>query len=358
MDTLVDEAIGCFLQLFPDRTMLSFDFNVRALLALIMISLVCGAVGSLVVGNRMAFFSDALAHTAFAGVALGILLAFVFRLPREQLFHWITPVMAAFGIAVGAGIFIIRERTSQSNDTIIGVFFAGAIGLGAILMKVGSKVIYFPMEEFLFGSLAQVKSFDLLVLAGLVGLTAVFLCFCYNDVVFASFNSSLASSRRIRVRLYQFLFIALLAVIVNVCITAVGALLINGLLIVPAAAAANMCRNMRQLFRWSIGICLAAALLGQWLNWEVKIPLEESASGLHFARLGEGGTIVVLSVVFFFLSMLVGPWLRGRPVADNAWPAAGVDALAPRAVRPAEVASGQPIGMIDQGKPLRHKNEP
>jgi hypothetical protein len=107
---------------------------------------------------------------------------------------------------------------------------------------------------------------------------------------------------------------------------------------------------MRQLFRWSIGICLTAALLGQWVNWEVKIPLEESASGLHFARLGEGGTIVVLSVVFFFLSMLVGPWLRGRPVADNAWPAAGVDSKSPGA--------GPAIGIIEQGKQLRHKNEP
>jgi zinc transport system permease protein len=358
METFVDEAIGCIRQLFAERTMLSYDFNVRALLALIMISLVCGAVGSLVVVNRMAFFSDALAHGSFAGVALGILLAFFLRLPREQLFHWIVPVMAAFGIAFGAGIFVIRERTAQSNDTIIGVFFAGAIGLGAILMKVGSKVIYFPMDEFLFGSLGQVHSLDLIVLAGLVGLTALFLCFCYNDLVFASFNSSLASSRRIRVRLYQFLFIALLAVIVNVCITAVGALLINGLLIVPAAAAANMCRNMRQLFRWSIGICLTAALLGQWLNWEVKIPLEESASGLHNARLGEGGTIVVLSVVFFFLSMLIGPWIRGRPVADNAWLAAGVDAHGPHGARPAGVASGQPIGIIEQGKQLRHQNEP
>jgi zinc transport system permease protein len=312
----LDELIDFFRQLFPPGTMLYYDFNFRAMLALVLISFMCGAIGSLVVGNRMAFFSDALAHSAFAGVALGILLAFLLRLPRDDLFSWITPVMAGFGIVVGLGIFVIRERTAQSNDTVIGVFFAGSIGLGAILMKVGSALIHFPTDEFLFGSLASVGGSDLLLLAALVVVTGVFLYFCYNDLVFASFNSSLAKSRRIPVRLYTFLFIALLAVIVNVCITAVGALLINGLLIVPAAAAGNLCRNMRQLFRWSIGLCLTAALMGQWLNWEIKIPLPGGESGIGYARLGEGGTIVVLSVVFFFVSMVVGPWLRDRPLAS------------------------------------------
>jgi zinc transport system permease protein len=308
MEAWLNDVLDLLGQLFPKGTMLSFDFNLRAMLALIFISIMCGAVGSLVVGNRMAFFSDALAHAAFAGVALGILLAFLLRLPREELLTWITPVMAVFGILVGLGIFVIRERTSQSNDTVIGVFFAGSIGLGAILMKVGSRLIRFPTDEFLFGSLANVSTWDLLVLAALTLLTGVFLYFCYNDLVFASFNSSLARSRRIPVRLYTFLFIALLAVIVNVCITAVGALLINGLLIVPAAAASNLCRNMRQLFRWSIGLCLAAALLGQWINWETKIPLSDR----EYARFGEGGTIVVLSVVFFFVSMVIGPRLLGN----------------------------------------------
>jgi zinc transport system permease protein len=345
MEAWLDQAIDFLRQQFPYGTMLYYDFNVRAMLALVLISIMCGAVGSLVVANRMAFFSDALAHSAFAGVALGILLAFFLRLPRDELFRWITPVMATFGIIVGLGIFVIRERTAQSNDTVIGVFFAGAIGLGAILMKIGSTLIHFPTDEFLFGSLAAVGAADILVLAALVVVTAAFLYFCYNDLVFASFNTSLAKSRRIPVRLYTFLFIALLAVIVNVCITAVGALLINGLLIVPAAAAANLCRNMRQMFRWSIGICLAAALLGQWLSWEVKIPLPGGESGIGYARLGEGGTIVVLSVVFFFLSMLLGPWLRNRPLPGS------------DPIRQVEVASAPQTAIIDGGE-CRHRNEP
>src|SRR5580700_10488206 len=117
----LDQAIMWFCRHFESGTFFYYDHNVRSLLAVVLVSLACGAVGSLVVGNRMAFFSDALAHSAFAGVAIGILMAFLLRLPRDELFHWITPVMAAFGVVVGLAIFVIRERTSQSNDTVIGV---------------------------------------------------------------------------------------------------------------------------------------------------------------------------------------------------------------------------------------------
>ena len=118
------------------------------------------------------------------------------------------------------------------------------------------------------------------------------------------------------IRLYQYLFIVLLATIVNACLTAVGALLINALLVVPAATAAILCRNLRQLFRWSIALCLVTCLAGQWLNWEVRIPTGQGQT----ARLGEGGTIVVLNVLLYFLAMLLAPWLRAR--ADRAVAAA------------------------------------
>jgi zinc transport system permease protein len=313
METWLDNAIQFLCQQFPDRTMLAYDFNLRATLALVFIGVICGAVGSLVVGNRLAFFSDALAHSAFAGVSIGILIALLLQLKHEDLYHWITLVMIIFGILTGLGIVFVREKTSQSSDTVIGVFFAGAVGLGAILLKIGSSVIRFPTDDFLFGSLASVKSSDLLALAALLVATGVLLTWTYNGLVFSNFNLSLARSRRIPLRLYNYLFIALLAVIVNLCLSAVGALLINALLVVPAATAVNLCSNMRQLFRWSILLCLLTSLLGQWLSWEVPIPI----SGHGTARLGEGGTIVVLNVALFFVSMVVGPWLRTRPAVGK-----------------------------------------
>jgi zinc transport system permease protein len=312
MDAWLDELIFWLSRLAPERTMLAYDFNLRALFALVLISIICGSVGSLVVGNRMAFFSDALAHSAFAGVALGILSAIVLRLPRERLFDWILPVMIVFGIVTGLGIVFVRERTAQSNDTVIGVFFAGAIGLGAILLKVGSTVVRFPTDEFLFGSPASVGSGHVLALAALLVLTLALLAWTYNGLVFASFNASLARSRRIPLRLQNYLFITLLAVIVNLCLSAVGALLINALLVVPAATAVNLCGNMRQLFRASVALCLLSSLSGQALSWEVAV-----RTGVN---LGEGGTIVVLCVILFFASMVIRAARARRELRRTAVP--------------------------------------
>jgi zinc transport system permease protein len=312
MENWLDSSIRVLCECFPADTLLSYDFNMTALLALVLTSIMCGAIGSLVVANRMAFFSDALAHTAFAGVAIGILSAIVLELPREEHVQGITTVMIVFGILTGLGIVFVREQTSLSSDTVIGVFFAGAIGLGAILLKVGSAMIRFPTDEFLFGSLAGVSSGHLLALAGLLVATGALLTWTYNGLVFANFNVSLARSRRIPLQLYNYLFIALLAVIVNLCLRAVGVLLINALLVVPAATAANLSLNMRQMFRWSVALCLVTSLAGLWLNWEVSIPARGVA-----VHLGEGGTIVVLNVMLFFLSMVLGPWLRRRPAVGQ-----------------------------------------
>jgi zinc transport system permease protein len=311
MESLVTDIVEWVRHLAPAGTMLSFEYNVRGLIALIFISVICGSIGSLVVGSRMAFFSDALAHTAFAGIALGILIAYLRNLSGEDLYSWVTPVMIAVGIVVGIGIVFVREQTGQSSDTVIGVFFAGAIGIGAIMLKVGNAKFYFPPHDFLFGNLVTAQEGHLLELAALLLITLAFLAWAYNGLVFATFNASLARSRRVPFRAYQYVFVALLAVIVNVCLSAVGALLINALLVVPAATAANLCHNLRQMFRWSVGVCLACCVAGQWLNWELRIPV----GGGRSTPMGEGGTIVVLSVILFFGSMALGPWLKRKPVA-------------------------------------------
>ena len=318
MESAVADFVRWVQEHAPAGTMLAFEYNVRGFIALLFISVMCGAIGSLVVGSRMAFFSDALAHTAFAGIALGILIAYLRNLSGEDLYSWVKPVMIAVGLFVGLAIVFVRERTGQSSDTIIGVFFAGSIGIGAIMLKVANAKFYFPSHDFLFGNLVTVNAVDLLELAALLIITLAFLGWAYNGLVFATFNTSLARSRRVPFRLYQYLFVALLAVIVNVCLSAVGALLINALLVVPAATAANACHNLRQMFRWSVGLCLMCCLAGQWLNWEIHIPIGVNQRGQSVSTpMGEGGTIVVLSVVLFFVSMALGPWLKSTPHAPR-----------------------------------------
>ena len=303
----LEQWIHTLCDWFPPQTFLSYPWNMKGLIAIALVGLICGAVGSLVVGNRMAFFSDALAHCAFAGVALGLLLGVVTGADDEQFSQWITLVMITFGILVGLGIAFVREFTAQANDTVIGVFYAGAIGLGAVFLKAGSGRRYLPPEDFLFGNLVTVQSTDLLILAGLTVVAGAVLALMYNNLLFTSFNRSLALSRRIPVRLCSYLFIILLALIVNLCLKVVGAMLINALLVVPAATAANWCRNMRQLFWVSVFLCLFVGVGGHWISSEIQLP---TPGGGKPSRPGESGTIVVLAVLLFTLSMWLGPGLR------------------------------------------------
>jgi zinc transport system permease protein len=306
----LEEAIQAFSAQFPPSSFFSMVSNVHALIALVLVSLTCGAVGSLVVGGRMAFFTDAIAHGAFAGVSIGFLV-FAFLAadrPKDEFWQWVLPVMVSFGVLVGFGIAYVRGHTGLANDTVIGVFFAGAIGLAAMLNKLIRSRSLFNLESFLFGDPGQVGAGDLLMLFVLTLFTAGLLALIYNTLLLTGFNPSLARSRGRRVRLCQYLFVMLLAVIVNLCLKWVGVLLINALLVVPAATAANCSRNLRQMFWGTIALCLTVSLLGQLLSWEVEIRSADWPTGT--IRLGVAGTIVLLSVLLFALSMLVPTFAR------------------------------------------------
>jgi len=300
----VDWFIKAIVALAPEDTFFSYETFVKGFLAVILVCLVCGAVGSLVVGNRMAFFSDALVHCAYAGVALGLIVGFVEKLNSSDPFFrtWLPAIMVSYGSLVGLAIAYVREKTQLASDTVIGVFFAGAIGFAAVVMC--AMQTRFDVEAFLFGNLMSVSQEDLVWLTLLLIVSIAVLVFLYNPLVFTSFNPSLARSRRVPLRLCNYVFIVLLALIVNLCLRIVGAMLISALLIVPAATAALMARNLRQLFWTSIALTMIAGLGGQGLGWEV--------SNRFHIQVGMGGPIVVLAVALFFVAMALRPLLRGR----------------------------------------------
>jgi zinc transport system permease protein len=292
--------------------------NVNAFVAILLVSLICGLVSPLVVGSRMAFFSDALAHTALAGIAVGVLVLIVLTNPGavldESPHFWTVPlIMVAFGAAVGLAIAFFREVTGLSADTIIGVFFALATGFGAMLIPELNKRSRFEPERMLFGFPYYTQPEDFLFLAALLVLAVAFLGWRFNTLVFGGFNPTLAKSRGMGVRLTNYLFILLLAMVVNFSIKAVGVLLINALLVVPAAAAANLSRNLRQMFWLSLLGSLGCGLLGYWVSWRFVLPL-----GSGEVQLRPGGTIVMVVVGWFFLSILVARVLRGRRAVAGA----------------------------------------
>lgn len=284
-------------------------YHVGAFLAVLLVSSICGMVGALVVGNRMAFFSDAMAHCSFAGISLGLIIAFAmgFTAKSDEL-QWLIPlIMATFGALIGLGIAFVREHTGLASDTVIGVFFAGAIGFGAMILQAFQGRRLFDPERFLFGGPALVQPFDLLMLAILLVVTVLLMGWRYNQLVLASFNPSLARSRGIPVLLNNYLFIVLLALIVNFSITAVGVLLINALLIVPAATANNLSTNMRQMFRASLGLSVLTGLVGLWISHSVSLPIGPGEP----KQFGVSGTIICVGVLLFAVSMAV-PYLRRK----------------------------------------------
>lgn len=301
----LEHAIEMMGNQFSPETFFSYAFNIKATLAILFTCLLCGCVGGLVVGNRMAFFSDALAHCAFAGIALGLCLFMLFNVTDQQFRDMTMTIMIVFGIFVGLLIAWVRERTNLASDTVIGVFFAFAIGIGAVFMNiVARRRRVFDIEAFIFGDPLVVRPHELVYLAILFIVTIVFLLWYYNDLVLMSVHPSLALSRNVRVRLLRYLLIVLLGILVNLCLWVVGSLLINGLLIVPAATAANLARNVRQLFWWTLAVSLVSGLGGQWLSWEL--------GQRYQLRLNSGGPIIVLCCLFFFATLAIRPLLRGR----------------------------------------------
>lgn len=292
-------------------------FEVRAVLAVLAVSVTCGLVGSLVVGNRMAFFSDAMAHTAFAGVAIALLGIVVLTGARSSLeadrFLWVVPlVMVTIGAAVGVFIAFVREQTRLTNDTVIGVFFALSIGFGAMFLPALRQRVNIDIEQFLLGAVIFVTDADLAMLLGLTAVTAAAVTWRFNALVFGSFNPGLARSRGVGLRLNNYLFIVLLALVVNLSIKAVGVLLINALLIVPAAAAANVSKNLRQMFWLTLGGSVAAGLIGYVVSTRLTVPVGRGAP-LEF---GPAGTIVVVAVGGFFATMLWSA-VRGKAAATG-----------------------------------------
>lgn len=269
------------------------------MVGLIAVGIACGLVGCLVVGSRMAFFSDALAHCAFAGVSLGFLLFELIKLRMgladEQFWWWVTPLMVVFGAGVGMGVSFVRQRTNLGNDAVIGVFFAGSLGLAATLSQAISSRKIFSLEEFLFGDPLLIQSGQIILLSAVLALTALFMGLGFNGLVLGSFNTSLARSRAISIDWLQTGFIVLLAVVINVCLRVVGVLLINALLIVPAAIAMNLSSNLRQMFWITLATSVGLSVTGQIVSWEVQVRFD--------VPVGIAGTIVTLAVLAFILTM-------------------------------------------------------
>ncbi|MFA6940883.1 MAG: metal ABC transporter permease [Clostridiaceae bacterium] len=250
-----------------------FDFMKNALLGVLLVTPMFGLLGTLVVNNKMGFFSDALGHSALTGIAIGVILGI-----KNPLWS-----MLGFSVILAVVIVKVKNVNTASTDTIIGVFSSIAVALGiAILSFRGGFTKY---STYLIGDLLSIKSDDMLLL-GVTLIVVIFIwIFLFNKLLLVSVNHSLASSRGIKINFYEYMFTIIVAVIVTVSIQWVGVLIINSMLLLPAASARNIAGNIRQYHVYSVLIAVFSGVSGLLLS--------------YFLGTASGATIVLISSLFF-----------------------------------------------------------
>jgi len=257
--------------------MLEHPFMQRALAAALGIGIVCGALGFFVVLRRLAFVGVGISHAAVGGVALGLLLG-------------VPPLAAggAFGVAVALGIATLGRESRLGQDTVIGVFFSGAMALGLALASAGHGGQQ-DLFAYLFGNVLAIGQPELLGLGLLAALVLGALAATFRAQLFLAFDEELARAYGHRVATLDSLLLVLLALTVVIGVRLVGILLVEALLVVPAATAALWASHYRGQLALAIALGAASGALGLALAWQLDLAV--------------GATVALVAVAGFFASL-------------------------------------------------------
>ncbi|PID57609.1 zinc ABC transporter permease [candidate division KSB3 bacterium] len=269
-----------------------YAFVVNSLLCAIFIGPVLGGIGTMVVTKRLAFFSEAVGHAALTGVALGILWGEPSTSPYASMF--------GFCIVFGLSMNFTRNRTKMSSDTLIAVFLSISLAVGAsLLLYVTRKVNVHILDNILFGSILTVNDTDMNVLIIIVLLCLALGMPYYNKMLLASFNPYLARVRGINVTLLDYLFIVMITVLTVAAVKIIGAVLVEALLIIPAAAARNLSRSIRGFFLYSMIFSTVSCLAGIIIPLEYDVPIPS------------GGAIILVAAGFFVITTAIKTVTKG-----------------------------------------------
>ncbi len=264
LDSLVDALFGWW----------QYDFMRNAFFAILLIMPLFAMLGTLVVNNGMAFFSDALGHSALTGVGIGVLLG----LSEYRL------VMVAFAVVFALVMNRIRHSRLSSTDTVIGVFSSCGVALGLVILSRGGS--FSKYQSLLIGDILSISPGELLVLGITLAATAGIWLLCFNQLHAVSISPALARSKGIPVKLLDNLFVVLIAVIVMLAIQWVGLLIINAMLILPAAASRNVARSMRSYHLLALIFGLFSGILGLLVSYHNAV--------------AAGPMVVLIAAVLYF----------------------------------------------------------
>ncbi len=231
--------------------MLRWEFMCNALLAVLLMAPLFGTLSTMVVTGRMSFFSDALGHSAFTGIAIGCICGLSAPLWAAVAFALVFSVLFSF----------VRAKSNQAADTLIGVFSSAAVALGIFVATMGGGS-FTKYNKYLIGDILSISGAEIGILAlVLLGVSILWVLFS-NRLTLTVVHPQLAASRGIPIHATQGIFSAVIAVVVTLTISSVGLLILNSLLVLPGAASRNVARSMKQYHLFSVIFALAAGLLG------------------------------------------------------------------------------------------------
>ena len=256
---------------------LHYTFMKNALLAILLITPLFGMLGTMAVDNKMAFFSDALGHSALTGIAIGVVLGVGSQMVS----------MLVFGILWAVLITFVKHNSKMSADTIISVFSSTSIALGLVILARGGA--FAKYSSYLVGDVLSVTAGDLAGLLVTLLVTAVAWGMLFNPLLLTSVNAPLAQSRGVRAKLTEYAFTGIVAVAVMMSIRWVGVMLINSLLILPAAASRNVARNAAWYMRLSVLIALCCGVTGLVLS--------------YYINTSAGAAIVLCAAAVYFVTL-------------------------------------------------------
>jgi zinc transport system permease protein len=258
-----------------------YEFMRHALLAVILMSPLFALLGCMVINNHLAFFSEAMGHAALTGIALGAVTGLLSP----------TWSVMLFGILLAVAICILRRYSAASADTIVGLAMAFTVALGVVLLSRGGG--FAKYSRYLVGDVLTITPGEigriLVVLVVVLGSLFLF----YNRIFVTSLNRTLGQSRGMRVWMLEGFFMALVALVVTSSISWVGLLVINSLVILPAAAARNLARSTPTYIWTAAAIGLVSGIAGLVTSF--------------YTSTATGATIVLFAMAFFVVSLPFRP---------------------------------------------------
>lgn len=271
----------------PLTEMLSFPFMRRALIAGLCIGVIAPLIGTFLVHRRLALIGDALAHSAFAGVALGLFLGSVTAIS-------VSPYLMAVLAAVVAGLLVqlIAEYTDAYGDVAMAIVLSGGFALGTVLVTMTDGGISIGIDQYLFGNLATISSENVRVLVALALSVVVVVAITHKQLLYVTFDETAARVAGIDVRRYNRLTVALTALVVVAAMQITGVILAVAMLVVPVAAATQIAGSFR------------GALFLAMLGGELAVVSGITVSYLY--GLATGGTIVCCAIGVFAACALAG----------------------------------------------------